>query len=127
MDTPDPEDPVDAEALAEIRGVATEAGPGVFAHLLKVFLSDAGRHLDELRAAAAAVDAGKAALEAHTLRGSTGNFGARRMSRLAKEIEEAARAGRVEGLQSSVAAAAAEFGRVREALEPLAHTTDDRV
>jgi HPt (histidine-containing phosphotransfer) domain-containing protein len=92
----------DAELLAELAGM---------------FLDDATSRLEELREAIGAGDAASVERVAHTLKGSSGNMGATRMSAICAELQDvggsgdlARAAGLFEGLEE-------EFGRIRPALE----------
>jgi two-component system sensor histidine kinase/response regulator len=119
METLEQEMTIDPAALEEIRELTTDAGPGVFAGLLNTYLADGRRRLDELRAALETRDSPRVQRAAHTLRGSSGGVGARRLAELSRRIEDESRSGRTAGLEALVEAAAEEFGRVREAFEPL--------
>jgi two-component system, sensor histidine kinase and response regulator len=62
--------------------------------LIDMFLDDAPRHLGDVDAALADSDWPKLGHAAHTLKGVLATFSARRGERLARELEEAAKAGR---------------------------------
>jgi two-component system sensor histidine kinase/response regulator len=83
--------------------------------LVKTFRQDVPSRLDALRAAAAGGDPEELASAAHALKSSSGTVGAKRMYAVAASIEQAARAGRIDGAQASIEQLAAEFARVMAA------------
>jgi len=70
--------------------------------LVDTFLADVPQQLAELRAAAASGAAAAAVRPAHTLKGTAASIGARAVEALSRSIEEQARAGVVDGLESQV-------------------------
>jgi signal transduction histidine kinase/CheY-like chemotaxis protein len=111
--------PVRAGALDEIRALAAEGEADLLAEVLRTYLDDAARRLAELRAAHAAGDGRRLRLAAHALRGSSTSCGAARLGELCQRLEDAAESGGAAGSAVLIAAAEAEFLRVREELEPL--------
>lgn len=81
-----------------------------FAHSLKVQRAD-------LQSCLANVDVGKAINIAHRLKGSAGTMKAERIANLAIEMESTARDGKVDKLQTQVAAMLQEFERFINAVE----------
>jgi len=87
--------------------------------LVKTFRQDVPSRLDALRAAASGGDAGDLALAAHALKSSSGSVGAVRMYAVAAAIEQAARAGQMDGAAASIEQLAAEFTRVMVAYDGI--------
>jgi len=75
--------PIDIDRVESIA-----AGDASFAHeLLSTYVNSAQQLLGELRAAITAADAKAIARTTHKLKGASGNVGAKRMQRLAEQIE----------------------------------------
>jgi PAS domain S-box-containing protein len=98
------------------------------AELLEMFTEQIDANLTAIESAVAAGDLVAVRREAHTLAGCSGNVGAARLSRLARELSEAGRTGeaaRVDDLSVAVtAAAAAAVVAVRAWLEPARADAD---
>jgi histidine phosphotransfer protein HptB len=84
--------------------------------LVDTFLSDATTQLDALRTAAAADDAEAAVRPAHSLKSSSTNVGATRLTELSRSIEADGRTGSVPNLGSRVQELETELSAVSEAL-----------
>jgi CheY-like chemotaxis protein len=105
---------LDPEVLANLRDLGDAE---LLAELAGMFFDDASSRLEELRGAIGTGDAAGVGRVAHTLKGSSGNMGATRMSAICAELQDiggsgdlSRAAGLLEGLEE-------EFGRVRPALE----------
>jgi len=75
---------IDNEVARELR----EEGENLLNELVDMFVAEVPLQLDALETALAKGDAGATRLATHTLKGTAGNFGTRRMQALAKTIEE---------------------------------------
>lgn len=104
-------DPSATRALSELLAGDQEA----LAELVDAFLEEAPKQLAELRASDAAV-AGRAA---HTLKSNALTFGAVELASLCRRLEEAARAGTLDGQRDTIDRVEAEWPRVRSALVAL--------
>lgn len=111
------EAPVDAEVIRELRTLQDDGNPGFLAELIDLFLSHGSQMLADLRTAFSAGNAAELLRLAHTLRGSAGGLGARRLSGLCAALEEDLRAGVRETVPAQIGAIEAEFARVRPVLE----------
>lgn len=89
-------DPAALEGLFELGDKA------VVRDLVEHFLQDAGARLEALRAAARDGEASVIRNEAHSLKGSSGNLGARGVQRLSAQLETLGREERLEGAQKLV-------------------------
>ena len=112
VDADNSEPALQADIVADLREIM-----GVeFASLVTVFLEDAPRAIIQLESAALAEDNAGLIGPAHSLKSTSANLGAMRMSELAKTIEHGARQSQLQDPGRHVAALAAEFGRVEAAL-----------
>jgi signal transduction histidine kinase/CheY-like chemotaxis protein len=107
--------PIDFEVLDELREVLG----GEVRHLVQVFLDDAPQLIARLETAATRPDYPLLYQAAHSLKSASANLGAMRLSEAAKRIELGARAESLDRPAVAVALLAAEFERVREALQSL--------
>jgi HPt (histidine-containing phosphotransfer) domain-containing protein len=110
---------LDQGVLASLRQLTLPGEPDVLHEVLTVFIQDVPRRVASLSAAAAGGRVAEAARAAHSLKGSAGNIGARRLQALAATLEEAAGAGamhdvraRADAIQREFAAVDAEIRRI---------------
>lgn len=108
-------DPAALDRLLEMTG----DDPEFVDELIQTYLDDAEVQLEALRAAADAGSAEELVRPAHSLKGNSATVGAERLVDLCRELEADARGGAVERARERVAAAAAEFERVRTELAAL--------
>jgi two-component system sensor histidine kinase/response regulator len=106
-------DPLDRSALEGLRELG---GTELLAELTGLFLEDVPPQLEALGGAIESGDAASVKRTAHTLKGSSGNMGALRMSAICAELEDAGRSGELEEAATLAKRLEAEFGRVRTAL-----------
>ncbi len=107
---------LDLGVLASLRELQEEGEPDILAELVEMFLEDAPRRLASLREAIQRGDAGEVERTAHTLKGSCGNMGARRMHELAADLQAIGASGDLSGAAERLDLLEEEFGRVRLAL-----------
>ena len=81
--------------------------------LAEVFFSEADMRLAELREAAGRGDAAGLTRAAHTLKGASGNMGARRLAALCQELEEAGHSGDLSKVRDLLPDVETEIPRVR--------------
>jgi HPt (histidine-containing phosphotransfer) domain-containing protein len=105
-------DPGALDRLLEMTG----GDPEFVDELIQTYLDDAVVQLAAMRAAADAASAAELVRPAHSLKGNSANVGAERLVVLCRQLEADARSGAVERATERVAAAAAEFERVRTEL-----------
>jgi diguanylate cyclase (GGDEF)-like protein len=86
--------PVDLEVFDKLRDVLGDSLP----HAVTPYLEDAPACLDELAQAVRSGDAEAARIHAHSLKGSSGNFGAKTLAQLAHEAEQFASVGQPESI-----------------------------
>lgn len=96
-----------------------EYGEDFLMDLVDVYLADTPNRVAQMREAFSGGDAQTLIREAHTLKSSSANVGAMRLSALAKEMESAGRSGKLEGMANDVQQFEEEFVQVKVALEAL--------
>ncbi|MFA5057409.1 MAG: Hpt domain-containing protein [Opitutaceae bacterium] len=110
--------PIDPNAIEALR--ALNPGDDSFLRdLIQIYLDDAPKHLDEIEQSVKRGDAQLLALTAHSLKGSSANFGAHQLRALSEQFETAGRAATLDGLLPRIPALKDEFKRVKAALETL--------
>jgi CheY-like chemotaxis protein len=107
---------LEPSAIANLRALEDEGAEDLFARVVETYLENADRLGRTLRDALAAGDPAAMARAAHTLKSSSGQVGARRLSALCKELEALGRAGSMEGAPELGQAIEEEFEAVKEAL-----------
>jgi HPt (histidine-containing phosphotransfer) domain-containing protein len=107
------DDPIDRDVLAQLD--FGEPPGEVLELLVATFLRHAPTTAEALADAGRRGDVAAAELAAHSLKSSARQFGALRLGDLCEAIERAAHGGELD--PDAVAAAVAEFGRARAALE----------
>ena len=105
---------LDPEVLANLRDLGDAE---LLAELAGMFFDDASSRLGELREAVEAGDAGGVERVAHTLKGSSGNMGAARMSAICADLQDVGASGDLARAPGLLEGLEEEFGRVRPALE----------
>ncbi len=116
-----PDDQIlDMQAIEGLRALSPGDG-GVFVReLIEIYLQDTPKRLIELEQALASQDAPAFARAAHTIKGSSSNFGAGRLSKLALEIELQGKSGKLPASNESCVRLKAEYDLVAAALAPIA-------
>jgi PAS domain S-box-containing protein len=113
---PGAEAAVDPEVLAGLRELE-EGGGFSLREFLQVFVEDSARRMGALRQAIERGDTRTLEREAHTLKGSSRELGARRMAALCQQLEDLGEAGSTNGsaaLMASLEEALAQVGRALE-------------
>ncbi len=114
-----PEDPLDPDVVAGLRDLQQSGEPDILAELVELFVSDAAPRLAALREAVENGNAEGIERTAHTLKGSAGNMGARRMSDIASELQDAGVSGDLSAAGALLERLEGEYKRVRPALDEL--------
>jgi len=110
-----PAEPLDAHAFGKLVTLDGEE-PGFLAELVGEFEEGVTRRLEAIAHAIATADWPRLAAAAHSLRGSCGTVGARRMAALAGRLEDRPPATREEAA-AELERLRAEYGALRRALE----------
>jgi len=119
MSTPPPLDP---QAIDNLRALSP-GDPAFLRELIEIYLQDTPRRLAELETALAGNDGPLLIRAAHTIKGSSGNFGATGLARLAQEIEAHGKTGSFAAAAAALPGFKAEYARVNAALTALAGGT----
>ena len=109
---------LDPAALAALR----ELNPGddsFFQDLIQIFLDDSPQRIAEIEQSLLKGDVRQLTLAAHSLKGSSSNFGAERLRALSEQLELLGRQGPLGDAPGQLLALKNEFARVRTALEAL--------
>jgi HPt (histidine-containing phosphotransfer) domain-containing protein len=112
---------IDLAALDELRAVNPARGSRIVARAVGSFLANAPLLLERMATASAAEDGAALGAAAHALKSSAAQLGGQRLSALARDVEQHARAGALALAKPLVEAAFVEWERVRITLEPWTH------
>ena len=83
---------IDPKVIADLRALQAGGAPGFLAELIGLYLREADLQVGRIRAAFDVRDAQGLERAAHTLKGASGNLGARALSSLCAELQGVARA-----------------------------------
>lgn len=100
---------LDESAVASLRDPGFGGDPEFLAEVVAAFFSDSPSRIEALRAGLSAGDSKAVALAAHSLKGSSGTFGAARMQTLCAEIERLIQAGQIEAIRPLAGQLEAEY------------------
>ncbi|MBI2497311.1 MAG: Hpt domain-containing protein [Opitutae bacterium] len=115
-----PDNPIlDPHAIQALRDLSPEGGAEFLKELITIYLKDTPTQMTELEDALARQDAARVTRAAHTIKGSSGNFGAAALAQLTLVIEAHGKAGNLTAAAAALPGFKAEFARVREALQKL--------
>ena len=103
--------------LTQVREMLGDDASAELAELIGTFRRNAADLMVTMTQALAAGDASALRHASHSLRGSSGIYGAMTLAALCREVEDAARSGVLAGLAEKLPAIAAELARVEAALE----------
>jgi CheY-like chemotaxis protein len=110
---------IDEAAIGALRDPDLGGDPEFLVEVVEAFLGDSPPRIEALKSSVAAGDADTLGRAAHSLKGSSGNFGAARMQALCADIERLARAGQTETLGPLVGQLDIEYERVADRLIEL--------
>jgi CheY-like chemotaxis protein len=108
---------IDRNVIDRLRKLTKESSPDFLLGMIDLFIEDSPARINKMKEALWRADADTLAKAAHSLKGSSGQVGARRMFALCDIIEERSRAGSIEGAAPLLLTLEEEFGRVCLALE----------
>ena len=118
-----PDQVIDPAAIDNLRALSPDTDGAFLRELIEIFLQDTPERFTELDATLAKGDAPAAMRAAHTIKGSSGNFGATRLARLAQEVEAHAKAGDLPAASAVVPDFKAEYAKVAAALTRISQGT----
>ncbi|HVT74269.1 MAG TPA: Hpt domain-containing protein [Lacunisphaera sp.] len=110
---------LDPVAIAALRSLSPDGDTSFLRELIAIYLEDAPKRLTELDAALARGDAAVALRAAHTIKGSSSNFGATLLAHQAQLIEAQCKSGDCAAALALVPALKAESSIVADELHRL--------
>ena len=119
MNDPEPRPVLDLEVVDSLRALDEDDGPSLFLELIDLFVEDAASQLRSMQSALETGDIKSLERAAHTLKSSSANIGASRMSGICFEIEKLGRAGSFDGVESLIASTGEAYAEVREVLSGM--------
>ncbi|HEX4960549.1 MAG TPA: ATP-binding protein [Thermoanaerobaculia bacterium] len=118
--------PFDPLPLQNLRQLEELAGRAVVDDLVERFLSDSQQRLIRLRQAAGTSDSVTLFEVAHSLKGSSGQLGARRLAALSEDLEDLGRTGSCVGAADLLEQLAGELKRIEPVLRAELARTENR-
>jgi len=107
------ESPVLDQAVTNaLRSLTSPGEPDVLAEVLNLFLVEVPPRITRLRNASAAGNIEEVHRAAHSLKGSAGNIGARRLYGVCAQLDETTKSGDLTGAGPLIDALGVEFGKV---------------
>lgn len=110
---------LDPNAIEALRSVSPDDGGAFFRELVDIFLQDTPRRIAEIEVSLATKNAPDLTRAAHSIKGSSSNFGAMNLFDISRRMEQAGKDQAYPTVQALLPALQAEFSRVKEALEKL--------
>ena len=110
---------LDQAVIASLRQLTPPGEPDVLSEVLQMFLHEVPPRMDRLRIALAAGNIQEVYRAAHSLKGSAGNIGAKRLMAVCKQLDEMGRAGDLTNSAPLVDALGIEFGKVEVEIQRL--------
>ncbi len=104
---------LDLATLESLRSLSEPGQPDLVTELVDLFLADVPPRLKKIVEGAAAGDAPTVYMQAHTLKGSAGNLGAKAMAAICQLIEHPAKTGTLAGTEGAIRDLLAEYERVK--------------
>ena len=112
-------DVLDPDVVKSLRQLTPAGEPDVLVEILTVFLDDVPKRIVALRAAVVAGDAFAMQHAAHSLKGSSGNIGARALHDVCRQLDDRARSGDLARVTPLLESLATEYGRVEAEIKRL--------
>ena len=113
---------IDPSAIDALRELNPE-DDSFLRDLIQIYLDDAPKRIAEIEQSLADKDARRLTMAAHSLKGSSSNFGAADLRAVSERIERLGRDGHLSEVPAQMPALKVEFARVKEALEALVPTS----
>jgi HPt (histidine-containing phosphotransfer) domain-containing protein len=110
---------LDPAAIESLRAISPDDN-GEFLHeLIDIYLTDTPQRIAEIEQSLAAENAGDLTRAAHSIKGSSSNFGAMELAAIASEIEHKGKASAFAEAQARLPTLVEAFNRLRPALLEL--------
>lgn len=113
---------LDPQAIENLRALSPDTDNSFIRELIEIYLQDTPARISDLNKAIAESDAAAAVRAAHTIKGSSGNFGARQLVARALEIETQAKTGNLLSIAALIPSLNDEFAQVAAALKKIAES-----
>ena len=115
------EEPVilDPAVTSGLRNLTAPGEPDVLAEVLKLFLQEVPPRIERLRNAWQGGNIQEVHRAAHSLKGSAGNIGARRLYEVSRQLDDISKSGDLAAAAPLVDALGVEFGKVEIAIRRL--------
>ena len=110
---------LDEAVLDTLRQLTVPGEPDVLTEVLQMFLQEFPPRVERMRNAWAAGNIEEMQRSAHSLKGSAGNIGAKRLYRVCAELDDMGRAGDLTKSAPLVDALATEYGKVESEINRL--------
>ena len=107
-------------SIQALRDLSPDGDGEFLKELVGIYLADTPKQFAQLEDALARGDASVATRAAHTMKGSSGNFGAEALMELARAAEAAAKAGDLAAVAKLLPDLKQQFERVKTALQEVA-------
>ena len=115
------EDPtIDMQAIDGLRELSPDAGNDFLRELIEIYLQDTPQRMAELEDALSKKDLPSFTRAAHTIKGSSSNFGATKLTKLAHELEMQGKNDNIAESPASFAKLHAEYALVAQTLSKIA-------
>ena len=110
---------LDPAVLASLRKLTPPGEPDVLTEVLKLFLEEAPPRIERLRNGWASGNIEEVARSAHSMKGSAGNIGAKRLYAVCSQLDEKGKSGDLSAVAPLVDALVAEFDKVETEIRRL--------
>jgi HPt (histidine-containing phosphotransfer) domain-containing protein len=108
------------EAIQALRELSPDGDSEFLRELITIYLADTPKQVTQLEEALARQDTTLVVRSAHTIKGSSGNFGAVEFARLAQQIEAHGKANNLAAAAAALPEFKARYAEVVAALQQLA-------
>ena len=110
---------LDPIVIQTLRQLTPPGEPDVLAEVLTLFLQETPKRMGRIQAAWQSGDHAEVHRTAHSLKGSTGNIGARAMFAVCRDLDAQVQSGDLSNVDGLVAALAREYARVEAEIARL--------
>lgn len=114
---------INMQSIYALRSISPDDGGEFLREMITIYLQDTPQRLAELEQALTRQDGPGLVRPAHSIKGSSGNFGATQFAKLAEDIEQQGKAGNVPGAAATYATLQAEYARVTAELDRIARSS----
>lgn len=114
---------LDSAVVSGLRQLTPPGEPDVLAEVLNLFLVEVPPRMDRLRNAWAAGNIEQVHRAAHSLKGSAGTIGARRLYEVCRQLDTRGKSADLAGMATLVDALGAEFDKVEAEIRRLLSTS----